>query len=796
MTPEAFARPTGRRRDTLEPGIRSGHLITVLLSSLAVLLGSISVQAQELHPETFVGTIVSRTGSEVGLTTMKGVEFGREEELWVYQKRDAIQIGGVTVKVNWTRIGKIRLVSSEDGLAEAVIVQEYSDSAIAVGDEIGRLPNTSPKIVAFIIDSSEVRPRHEIGIHVKAEDDEGDALRYSAEASGGTLLHLSDRSPILQWVAPQQPGTYEITVRVSDDKDGVADGKAVIQVLPISETEPYRLVSAIGGDSGRAPWQFGEVADIGVDERDNMWVLDAKNNLLRIVAPTGVELGTIDLTHGKSAAGITPAKILLGKDGSVHVLDISHQSLQTLDRKGNLVRTVFDSANRKALLIEAPSDMETTENGDVLVTDSAGGHVVVLDTKGAFVLLFAAQGTGRGQLVNPVSITTNNYGDLYVLDSGKEEILEFDRMFRFRASYACPLEGGAGGILADTGDNSILVLDYTAGSVRKLDADGTLRAYVAPVAGVDSGRAVATSMARRSDGCILMGTENASIWEFDAAGALRGILGEERFGEVSSIAVTDDGRLLVLDRTAAQVKRFDRHRWLRGRFGEKGQYEGQFQNPVRIGVDGEGNSYVFDSGRNCLQRFSATGVFDKLLPVGEDVAGNLKDATDIAITRDGTIYILDARRKAVFILSREGELEKIAPLSASGARENKQIKRPEHVAVDEQGNIYVSDPPAYLLHKLDAEGKRMQSLGGKGKEPGQFGKIVDLAADRHGFVYVLVKDRCAVAMFNSDGRFVMEIPLIIAEDTSLKSPELLAVDSFGALYIYDSYYKAAFKFMQ
>ena len=42
----------------------------------------------------------------------------------------------------------------------------------------------------------------------------------------------------------------------------------------------------------------------------------------------------------------------------------------------------------------------------------------------------------------------------------------------------------------------------------------------------------------------------------------------------------------------------------------------------------------------------------------------------------------------------------------------------------------------------------------------------------------------------------MEIPLTIAEDTSLKSPDMLAVDSFGALYTYDSYYKAVFKFMQ
>jgi len=770
-------------------------LLIFFLAIAALFFTASSAQAEGLHPEVFAGTVGSRSGTEIGLNIEPGVEFGRQEELWVYQKRDAIQIGGVTVKVNWARVGKIRIISFGAKSATAMIVEEDSDSAIDIGNEVGRLPNTPPRIITVESDSLKIRPKHEVNIFVRAEDDEGDTLTYFAQAADGKLLHSGDQSPVMQWVAPEEAGAYEIALRVSDEKGGIAHGKIVIEVLPVSAKDPYSLAGVIGGDRDDA-WQLGATTDIETDERDNMWVVDGEKKLLRITSPTGAQLGAIDLKYGRSAFSVAPSNLCFTDGGLIHVLDASHKALDRLDRKGKASDAVFDNSNRGHFLLEAPSDIESTENGDVLVTDYSAGHVVTIDKKGRFVLLFAGQGTGNGQLLNPVSISTNEYGDIYVLDAGKGEILKFDRHFRFRASYRCPLKGMTGKILVDTRSDSIFILDGTAGGVRKLEADGKLKPHIAPIVGEDLSGPSATSMAVRSSGHILIGTENASIWEFDATGKLRGILGEENIGKVPSIAATDDEDLFVLDSSAIQVKRFDRHRWLRARFGEKGMYEGQFQVPARICVDGEGNSYVFDSRKRCIQRFNATGVFDKLLPVAEEVAGSLADAVDMYIMRDGTLYVLDAKRKAVFILSRDGELLKIVPFTASGSRSSKQIKRPVDVAVDEEGTIYVSDPSQYAVHKFDAEGKRIGKLGGKGQEAGQFGKIVDLAVDGRGFAYVLLKDRRVVAKFDKNGRFVMEIPLAVNEQTPLKSPEVITVDSFGTLYVYDGYYKAVFKFMR
>ena len=788
------SRPRGRRRGAAS-NLPRLSIFLIALSVILVSVGAASATAAELHPEGFAGVVALRAGDEVGLDIEPGAAFGREEDLWVYQKRDAIQIGGVIVKVNWARIGKIRIQRLDGDSARALILEEYEDSSIAVGDEVGRVPNTPPRILEIAADATEVRPRHEITIVIRADDDEGDPLTYSAEISGGTLLGASGRSPVMKWIAPARPGLYQIAITVSDSKGGETSDRLTVETPHILEADPYAPVYPIGGNT-RAPWQFAEITDIELDEADNLWALDGKKRLLRVSGPTGVEIGTVDLTFGKSGLGLAPAKVRLAHDGSLYVLDIARKNLQKIDREGKRAVEIFDASIRREFMLDTPADVEALPNGDALVADSTGGHVSVIDADGRFVLLFAAQGPGKGQLMSPVSITTNIFGDIFVLDAGKGEIVEFDRSYRYRASYKAPLEGDTGRILADDRTGTVYVLDCEAGGVRKLEDDGKLHPVIAPVAGKGAASPAATSFALRSDGYLLIATENASIWEYDPEGTLRGILGEEDLGKVPDMAVSDDGQLFVLDASTAQVNRFDRHRWLKGRFGARGKYEGQFVRPTRVCVDGEGACYVFDDGANKIHKFYATGAFAKTLAIGDDVAGKMKDAVDIAVNAAGDVYILDAKRKAVFVVTREGELKKIVPLTSSDARNSKEIRKVQDIAVDGDGNIYVSDPVAYAVHKFHPEGTRINKLGGKGKEPGMFGKIADLAADGQGNVYVLLKDRRVVAKFNADGRFIMEIPLALNEANPSRSPECIAVDTYGALYTFDNYYKAVFKFMQ
>lgn len=149
----------------------------------------------------------------------------------------------------------------------------------------------------------------------------------------------------------------------------------------------------------------------------------------------------------------------------------------------------------------------------------------------------------------------------------------------------------------------------------------------------------------------------------------------------------------------------------------------------------------------------------------------------------------------MYSVQQDGSLTTI-PLKVYGGQLKKQTKAPTHLAVDNEGNIFVAYKSKSIVVRFDSEGEYTRTLGGKGKEKGKFGRIVDIATDGDGNVYVLLNDRRVVSKFDRDGNFVMEVPLEVNKDISLRDPERLAVDSLGSIYVYDDYFKAVFKFMQ
>ena len=133
----------------------------------------------------------------------------------------------------------------------------------------------------------------------------------------------------------------------------------------------------------------------------------AQAPFLKVEASKFTEVGYVgrdveSIVRDLTELGINPSKISLSQKDFFYILDMSHKSLDKVGKKGKKADRIFDTSNRKVFLLESPSDVETTADEEVLVTDSADGHVITIDKNGKFVLLFAAQGTARGQLLSPV----------------------------------------------------------------------------------------------------------------------------------------------------------------------------------------------------------------------------------------------------------------------------------------------------------------------------------------------------------------------------------------------------------
>jgi hypothetical protein len=91
------------------------------------------------------------------------------------------------------------------------------------------LMNQLPVIQSVQIDSDQVYAGDSVSIECLASDPDGDDISYRWLANGGTI---SGEGSSVSWVAPSVPGTYTVTITVTDENGSYATESVFINVLP------------------------------------------------------------------------------------------------------------------------------------------------------------------------------------------------------------------------------------------------------------------------------------------------------------------------------------------------------------------------------------------------------------------------------------------------------------------------------------------------------------------------------------------------------------------------------------
>jgi translation initiation factor IF-1 len=82
------------------------------------------------------------------------------------------------------------------------------------------------------------------------------------------------------------------------------------------------------------------------------------------------------------------------------------------------------------------------------------------------------------------------------------------------------------------------------------------------------------------------------------------------------------------------------------------------------------------------------------------------------------------------------------------------LQGPSGVAVDSQGNVYVSDMDCDCIRMFDSEGELSAERGSYGTGDGQFKIPSDVAVDKLGYVYVTDMGNRRIQKFDSKGTFL------------------------------------------
>jgi DNA-binding beta-propeller fold protein YncE len=185
-------------------------------------------------------------------------------------------------------------------------------------------------------------------------------------------------------------------------------------------------------------------------------------------------------------------------------------------------------------------------------------------------------------------------------------------------------------------------------------------------------------------------SERNELLVYSAEGKTLMALGKkEEIGRPTGLALDEArNRIYVADTTRHRIVVYDFEGKFIGAFGERGSDPGQFNYPVNLSVDKDGNLLVVDSANFRVQLLSPEGRFISAFGRLGDAMGTFSRPKGIALDSDGNVYVADAAFNNFQIFNREG---KILLFVGQLGRDPGMFWLPAGMYMDEADRLYVAD---------------------------------------------------------------------------------------------------------
>jgi DNA-binding beta-propeller fold protein YncE len=180
---------------------------------------------------------------------------------------------------------------------------------------------------------------------------------------------------------------------------------------------------------------------------------------------------------------------------------------------------------------------------------------------------------------------------------------------------------------------------------------------------------------------------------------------------------------------------------------------------------------------------AADQMFEHVMNIGVPPSeGHFQYVEDFAFSRDGHLLVTDASHAWVQVFDRNsGRL-----LTRFGGRgeDNPHLEKPEGIAVDPEGNVFIADYSTGFIKKYDSSFQWVQTFSEYGSGKGQTMKseFMDI---RNGRLYVPEAGNHRVSVFDLFGKFLFDFGSKGAAPGQMNSPEAVKISSEGRLYLSD-----------
>lgn len=221
---------------------------------------------------------------------------------------------------------------------------------------------------------------------------------------------------------------------------------------------------------------------------------------------------------------------------------------------------------------------------------------------------------------------------------------------------------------------------------------------------------------------------------------------EAKFGWINGLAIDDDDRLFVSDGKLHRVLIFNTKHEIENQISEG------LVDPVGLAIDTanrllyvvdtqQDQVIVYDADSLKLLRRIGTGGKNHFLTT----PGDFGAPQGVAVDADGNVYVTDTMNNRVEIFDADGNFLSTFGKAGDGPG---FFARPKGIAVDADGHIWVADQMQDRLQVFNREGQLLTFVGqGHGELPGQFKSLTGVAIDKNNRVFTTEQEPGRLQIF-------------------------------------------------
>jgi DNA-binding beta-propeller fold protein YncE len=212
--------------------------------------------------------------------------------------------------------------------------------------------------------------------------------------------------------------------------------------------------------------------------------------------------------------------------------------------------------------------------------------------------------------------------------------------------------------------------------------------------------------------------------------------------------------------------------------------------PFGISTDPQGRIIVVDTEQRLVHVFDYSS--HKYLYLAGSSRERFVSPIAVAVDQPGNIYITDSYLGKIFAFHPNGKFWRyLGDIKGEGI-----FKRPTGLVYDSSAHVfYLTDTLRDKIFVLDLDGQVLRSFGGRGAGPGEFNYPIALAL-YHDCLYVVDAMNFRIQILDLNGRPLRQFGAPGDGSGSFAKPKSIALDSEGHIYVVDSLFETVQVFDQ